>query len=236
MGMTVATLGTESEACTPRSRGNWKKGQWWPGPTGLMLAGRQLQSWYPRRGQACRCKACSSDMEWLTNELVPSPAHSPHSVGGERNQSGVQRLATFHLQPVEHGAIVHCIQHRTVGPQAGEDLEDKGRWGMRGPQGWPESACQDSVWGLHRASLNKQEPPRLSPPLQLSGPFPSPRAQTAPGARGTEGRPEGGAHHTAYWGEHMPGPGICHLPPPAPAHAGGRIDSAIRGSRFSWSI
>lgn len=63
------------------------------------------------------------DPEGLANELLPSPGPRPWRRPLIMWDS--RDLATFHLQPVEHGAVVHHIQHGAVGPQAGEDLEDK---------------------------------------------------------------------------------------------------------------
>lgn len=77
-----------------------------------------------------------------------------------RNQEADR--ATFHLQPVQHGAAVHHVQHRPAGPQAGEDLEDKGGWGVRGCRdrlSLPVGA-RPSAHGSHR-----QRP--LHPPLRV---------------------------------------------------------------------
>lgn len=47
----------------------------------------------------------------------------------EAEASGAAGVATFHLQAVEHGAVVHHVQHGTTGLQAGKDLEDRApRW------------------------------------------------------------------------------------------------------------
>lgn len=98
--------------------GEWKKGQWQPEPTGLGPARRRLRSGHPgsRLGM-------HRDPEGLADELLPSPGPKPWRRPLIMWES--RDLATFHPQPVEHGAAVHHIQHGATGPQAGEDLEDK---------------------------------------------------------------------------------------------------------------
>lgn len=120
----------------------------WPAHRGAVGTGREgsgglgplASGWL--EGSCRSRRACCPRAEsgaWRNELLAPwaqAATPSPHGVGGE------EEAATFHLQPVQHGAAVHHIQHRPAGPQAGKDLEDKGRWGVRG--------CRDSwsppVW------------------------------------------------------------------------------------------
>lgn len=93
----------------------------------------------PRPGAGTPSQVLHRDRERLPHELLlspgPRPWHLPLTLWegtGDRSQGDSRGLATFHLQPVEHRAAVHHIQHGPAGLQAGENLEDKGGWG----RGW----------------------------------------------------------------------------------------------------
>lgn len=183
-------------------------------PTGLRPAGRQPQGWYPKPR-----RPGTGSRPWRNSLMSscrpePRPWHRPLVGWEEKSQRRRPRPGTFHLQSVEHGAAVHHVQHCAAAPQAGEDLEDKSRQGMRG--------CRDgqspALCAVRRAwaepALSQQEPLPVSPPPQLSGPLPSPRAWAAPAAQGTLDRLEkepaalapGGAPAEPW-----------HLSPPAPS-------------------
>lgn len=130
--------------------------------------------------------------------------------------------ATFHLQPVEHGAAVHHIQHRSAGLQAGEHLEDKGGQAQEGPQGRAAcGACTEPV------SASRIHSPR--PSTSTSRTFPSPRSLATPDARPEERAPALSIGRAQA---------LVTAPPPRPrprTTRGGAVAPAP-GSAFGWPI
>lgn len=198
----------------------------WPAHRGAMGTGREgsggpgplASGWL--EGSCRSCRACCLRAEsgaWRNELLAPwaqAATPSPRGVGGE------EEAATFHLQPVQHGAAVHHIQHRPAGPQAGKDLEDKGRWGVRG--------CRDSwsppVWAAGmRGGAGQNQPPanrshHLCPLRATYQDCPPGRGPGLPqGHRGS--RVEGRAPCTDTWGDTVSAP-TWHLPPPVLDHVG----------------
>ena len=119
------------------------------------------------------------DLEWLKSELLPLILWEDRA---QRSQGECTGRATFHLQPVKHGAAVHHIQHRSAGLQAGEDLEDKGGWAREELQEW--AAC-----GASQSQPSASRTHRHRPSTSTSRTSPLPRAWAAPGARPRERAP-----------------------------------------------